>query len=64
MGTSSNGHYLSLQGLLITNFGIEVKTYSANRWKWSQNGEKILELKSELAKLRKKVQESLLCLNT
>jgi hypothetical protein len=64
MGTLSNGHYLSPQGLLITNFGIEVKTYSANRWKWSQNGEKILELKSELAELRKKVQESLLCLNT
>jgi hypothetical protein len=64
IGTSSNGHYLSPQGVLIVNFGIADTTYSANRWKWSQNSEKILELKSELAELRKKVQESLLCLNT
>jgi hypothetical protein len=64
MGTLSNGHYLSPQGPPTTSSSVAAKTYSANRWKWSQNAEKIHELKRELAELRKKVEESLLCLNT
>jgi hypothetical protein len=64
MDTFRNGRYLSPPGTLDTSSSVTAEAYSANRWKWSKRADGTLDLKSELAELRRKMQESLLSLNT